>query len=236
MATLAEMYPGRFWAALGSGEAVNEHITGDRWPDKATRDARLLECVDVIRALLRRRGGHPPRPRHRRPGPAVVAPVDPAGPLRRRGQRGHGPRRSARGPTASSRSTSRPTPCAGCSPPSGRAAARASRRCSRSICRGPRRRPRPWPSPTTSGAATCSRRSSTGTSSSPSSSTSPPPTSGPKTCSHAVLVSADPGRHAARAARARRPRLRRDLPAPRRPGPGRAFIDTFGAKVVPELR
>jgi probable non-F420 flavinoid oxidoreductase len=52
MATLAEMYPGRFWAALGSGEAVNEHITGDRWPDKATRDARLLECVAVIRALL----------------------------------------------------------------------------------------------------------------------------------------------------------------------------------------
>jgi len=52
MATLAEMYPGRFWAALGSGEASNEHITGDRWPDKATRDARLLECVAVIRTLL----------------------------------------------------------------------------------------------------------------------------------------------------------------------------------------
>ena len=53
IATLAEMFPGRFWAALGSGEAVNEHITGDRWPDKKTRDARLLECVEVIRALLR---------------------------------------------------------------------------------------------------------------------------------------------------------------------------------------
>jgi probable non-F420 flavinoid oxidoreductase len=52
MATLADMHPGRFWAALGSGEAVNEHITGDRWPDKPTRDARLLECVAVIRALL----------------------------------------------------------------------------------------------------------------------------------------------------------------------------------------
>ena len=52
MATLADMHPGRFWAALGSGEAVNEHITGDRWPDKAARDARLLECVAVIRALL----------------------------------------------------------------------------------------------------------------------------------------------------------------------------------------
>ena len=52
MATLAELFPGRFWAALGSGEASNEHITGDRWPDKPTRDARLLECVDVIRRLL----------------------------------------------------------------------------------------------------------------------------------------------------------------------------------------
>jgi probable non-F420 flavinoid oxidoreductase len=51
--TLGQMFPGRFWAALGSGEASNEHVTGDRWPEKATRDARLLECVDVIRALLR---------------------------------------------------------------------------------------------------------------------------------------------------------------------------------------
>ena len=53
IATLEEMYPGRFWAALGSGEAINEHVTGDRWPDKDVRDARLLECVEVIRALLR---------------------------------------------------------------------------------------------------------------------------------------------------------------------------------------
>jgi probable non-F420 flavinoid oxidoreductase len=52
-ATLAEMYPGRFWVALGSGEASNEHITGEPWPDKATRNARLRECVDVIRALHR---------------------------------------------------------------------------------------------------------------------------------------------------------------------------------------
>jgi probable non-F420 flavinoid oxidoreductase len=53
IATLGELFPGRFWAALGSGEAVNEHVTGDRWPDKPTRDARLLECVDVMRRLLR---------------------------------------------------------------------------------------------------------------------------------------------------------------------------------------
>ncbi|MFI6095787.1 TIGR03885 family FMN-dependent LLM class oxidoreductase [Lentzea sp. NPDC051213] len=50
--TLAAMYPGRFWAALGTGEASNEHITGDGWPRKDLRTARLRECVDVIRALL----------------------------------------------------------------------------------------------------------------------------------------------------------------------------------------
>src|ERR671916_1380810 len=51
-ATLASMFPGRFWVALGSGENSNEHITGDGWPRKELRDARLRECVDVIRALL----------------------------------------------------------------------------------------------------------------------------------------------------------------------------------------
>jgi probable non-F420 flavinoid oxidoreductase len=51
-ATLTEMFPGRFWVALGSGEALNEHITGTRWPRKQARNARLLECVEVMRALL----------------------------------------------------------------------------------------------------------------------------------------------------------------------------------------
>jgi coenzyme F420-dependent glucose-6-phosphate dehydrogenase len=50
-ATIAEMFPGRFWLAVGSGEALNEHITGDAWPSKAVRNARLKESVDVIRAL-----------------------------------------------------------------------------------------------------------------------------------------------------------------------------------------
>jgi probable non-F420 flavinoid oxidoreductase len=50
-ATLAAMFPGRFWVALGTGEASNEHITGGGWPAKAIRTARLRECVDVIRAL-----------------------------------------------------------------------------------------------------------------------------------------------------------------------------------------
>src|SRR3712207_4419898 len=49
--TLAEMYGDRFWLALGSGEALNEAITGASWPDKAQRHARLLECVEIMRAL-----------------------------------------------------------------------------------------------------------------------------------------------------------------------------------------
>jgi probable non-F420 flavinoid oxidoreductase len=51
--TLGSMYPGRFWAALGTGEASNEHITGTGWPHKQVRKDRLRECVDIIRALLR---------------------------------------------------------------------------------------------------------------------------------------------------------------------------------------
>ncbi|WP_193596877.1 TIGR03885 family FMN-dependent LLM class oxidoreductase [Microbacterium sp. YJN-G] len=52
MATLEEMFPGRFWAALGSGEALNEHVTGDPWPAKDDRDARLIACAAVIGRLL----------------------------------------------------------------------------------------------------------------------------------------------------------------------------------------
>ena len=50
--TLGAMYPGRFWTALGSGEYSNEHITGEPWPRKEVREARLLECVGVIRDML----------------------------------------------------------------------------------------------------------------------------------------------------------------------------------------
>ena len=51
-ATLAEMFPKRFWVAVGSGEFANEHITGDPWPNTAQRNARLKECVDIMRALF----------------------------------------------------------------------------------------------------------------------------------------------------------------------------------------
>jgi probable non-F420 flavinoid oxidoreductase len=51
-ATLAEMFPGRLSVALGTGEYSNEHITGAPWPPKRVRNARLRECVDVMRALF----------------------------------------------------------------------------------------------------------------------------------------------------------------------------------------
>src|SRR5690606_24476634 len=52
IATLAQMFDGRFWVAFGSGQLINEHITGGRWPPKDERNARLLESVESIRALL----------------------------------------------------------------------------------------------------------------------------------------------------------------------------------------
>lgn len=52
MATLAEMFPNRFWLALGSGEALNERITGEKFPIKAERNERLRECAGIIRRLL----------------------------------------------------------------------------------------------------------------------------------------------------------------------------------------
>ena len=52
-ATVDDLFPGRFWLAVGSGEFLNEHITGDPWPPKRQRNARLREAADVIRALWR---------------------------------------------------------------------------------------------------------------------------------------------------------------------------------------
>jgi coenzyme F420-dependent glucose-6-phosphate dehydrogenase len=53
IATLSEMFPERFWVSVGSGEALNERITGEKWPAKPERNARLLECVEIIRKLLK---------------------------------------------------------------------------------------------------------------------------------------------------------------------------------------
>ena len=50
-ATLAVMYPDRFWIAVGSGQLLNEHITGDRWPAKPERNERLREAAEMMRRL-----------------------------------------------------------------------------------------------------------------------------------------------------------------------------------------
>jgi coenzyme F420-dependent glucose-6-phosphate dehydrogenase len=50
-ATLNVMFPERFWIAIGSGQLLNEHITGERWPTKAERNERLREAADIMRLL-----------------------------------------------------------------------------------------------------------------------------------------------------------------------------------------
>lgn len=50
-ATSGCLMPGRFVLGLGTGEALNEHITGERWPEYEVRAERLAEAIEVIRAL-----------------------------------------------------------------------------------------------------------------------------------------------------------------------------------------
>jgi len=49
--TAAALMPGRFFLGLGSGENLNEHIFGDRWPPVAVRQEMLEEAVEVVRLL-----------------------------------------------------------------------------------------------------------------------------------------------------------------------------------------
>ncbi|MFV0320050.1 MAG: TIGR03557 family F420-dependent LLM class oxidoreductase [Microbacterium sp.] len=51
-ATLSAMFPRRAWLGLGSGEALNEHITGEYWPEAPERIERMFEAVDLIRKLF----------------------------------------------------------------------------------------------------------------------------------------------------------------------------------------
>jgi coenzyme F420-dependent glucose-6-phosphate dehydrogenase len=55
-ATSAAMLPGRFFLGVGTGENLNEHVLGDRWPEAAVRLEMLEEAIDVIRLLWR--GGY----------------------------------------------------------------------------------------------------------------------------------------------------------------------------------
>jgi coenzyme F420-dependent glucose-6-phosphate dehydrogenase len=50
-ATSAAMMPGRFFLGVGTGENLNEHILGDRWPFHDMRQEMLEEAVEVIRML-----------------------------------------------------------------------------------------------------------------------------------------------------------------------------------------
>ncbi|HEY6537887.1 MAG TPA: TIGR03557 family F420-dependent LLM class oxidoreductase [Candidatus Dormibacteraeota bacterium] len=50
-ATCASLLPERFSLGVGTGEALNEHILGDRWPPLGTRMEMLEEAIEVIRTL-----------------------------------------------------------------------------------------------------------------------------------------------------------------------------------------
>jgi TAT-translocated FGD2 family F420-dependent dehydrogenase len=76
-ASLAQLNPGRVFLGLGSGEALNEEAATGGWPEWEERWERLVEAIDLIRALwtgeaISHRGKHyqadgklydpPPRP------------------------------------------------------------------------------------------------------------------------------------------------------------------------------
>jgi G6PDH family F420-dependent oxidoreductase len=50
-ATTQCMFEGRFWLGVGSGEALNEHITGEKWPAARVRLEMLEEAIDILRLL-----------------------------------------------------------------------------------------------------------------------------------------------------------------------------------------
>src|SRR5438876_11143095 len=52
-ATAGQLMPGRFFLGVGTGENLNEHILGDKWPPVDVRLDMLEEAVDIIRLLWR---------------------------------------------------------------------------------------------------------------------------------------------------------------------------------------
>lgn len=62
-ATLGAMFPGRFWLGLGAGEALNEHVVTDTWPEIGVRSAMMFEAIEIINKLfsgkaVKHRGEH----------------------------------------------------------------------------------------------------------------------------------------------------------------------------------
>jgi G6PDH family F420-dependent oxidoreductase len=52
-ATAAALMPGRFFLGVGTGENLNEHVLGDRWPSASERRELLEEAIEVMRLLWR---------------------------------------------------------------------------------------------------------------------------------------------------------------------------------------
>lgn len=50
-ATSAAMLPKRFFLGVGTGENLNEHVTGQRWPPHDVRVAMLSEAVAILRMM-----------------------------------------------------------------------------------------------------------------------------------------------------------------------------------------
>jgi coenzyme F420-dependent glucose-6-phosphate dehydrogenase len=50
-ATSAALMPGRFFLGVGSGENLNEHVLGDKWPAADERLEMFEEAIEVIRLL-----------------------------------------------------------------------------------------------------------------------------------------------------------------------------------------
>src|SRR5215211_3157788 len=50
-ATSSVLLDGRFALGVGSGEALNEHILGDGWPEADVRQEMLEEAIEVMRGL-----------------------------------------------------------------------------------------------------------------------------------------------------------------------------------------
>ena len=90
-ATVAALMPGRFFLGVGTGENLNEHVTGAKWPPVDVRREMLEEAVTIIRLLWQ--GGvqshrgtalhawSPPAstPCRRKPPPIMVAGERPEG-------------------------------------------------------------------------------------------------------------------------------------------------------------
>jgi coenzyme F420-dependent glucose-6-phosphate dehydrogenase len=52
VATTARLFDGRFFCGVGTGEALNEHVLGQRWPRPETRREMLEEAIEIMRDLF----------------------------------------------------------------------------------------------------------------------------------------------------------------------------------------